>query len=499
MFIKYRVLLTVLLALMTNLALGEPTRENKLSLVFAANMPEITKSKKLGYAKLASLLEQSRQEDEFTIFIFGGGSLGPSPLSSLDRGSHIIDILNTLEPDLMTIDKREFSYFEDELTLRSYEAAFPFVSTNLYDPLNKGNLEGINTNLLINKGGLHIGIISILDEEVVTEYLLQRANIEEPREVINQQIKQLQRKGADIIVMIYSKHKDYYEPLIESNKIAFALRLASTSDIATPQENMLRTFTVTDKDPVIRLNISWQADSPHKVSVEESKVDFDSLIAHRTTSLLIDEYNMRLNRLLNQSIGRTSTTFNTQRQLVRTQEVAFGNFIADALKEATKADIALVNGGIIRGDKAYQAQSVITRGDIARELPFRSHIATATITGQQLLLALENGLSEVESAKGRFPQVAGMKFRYSMKHPAGSRIQDISINDQPLQPTKQYKLATSDYLLKGGDGYTTLLMTQDKSVTTLDTPLLSDVVIRAIQSQQVISPKIEERIVRLDE
>ena len=124
MFTKFRWLGALILMSGSNLAWATTPPINKISLVFAANMPEITSSNGMTYAKLASLLALARQEDEYTVFVFGGGSLGPSPLSSLDRGSHIIDILNTLEPDMMAISKREFSYYEDELTLRSYEAAF---------------------------------------------------------------------------------------------------------------------------------------------------------------------------------------------------------------------------------------------------------------------------------------------------------------------------------------------------------------------------------------
>jgi 5'-nucleotidase/UDP-sugar diphosphatase len=499
MFTKFRWLGALILMSVSNLAWATTPPINKISLVFAANMPEITSSNGMTYAKLASLLALARQEDEYTVFVFGGGSLGPSPLSSLDRGSHIIDILNTLEPDMMAISKREFSYYEDELTLRSYEAAFPFISTNLFDPLTKGNLEGVNTHLLIDKGGIKIGFIAILDEAVVQEYLLQRVKVEEPKELINQQIKQLKRQGADLIGLIYSKEKDYYTELLAAKKINFALQLSSAEDLQSEDEKSLNIFTVANKHPVRQLALSWPANSPEELFIKETDLDPQSLLDDSKMTLLIDEYNKRLNRLLNQSIGRLTAPLQTLRELVRTQEVAFGNFVADSLKAATNADIAIINSGVIRGDKTYPTDSLITRGDIVRELPFRSRVAVVTITGQQLLLALENGVSQVESAKGRFPQVAGITFTYTTNQPFGSRIQNISINGQTLQATKEYTLATTDYLMQGGDGYTTLSMTQNKSVITQDTPLLSDVVIRAIQSKKTIAPKIEGRIVRIDQ
>jgi 2',3'-cyclic-nucleotide 2'-phosphodiesterase (5'-nucleotidase family) len=80
--------------------------EKHLTIVFAGNMPDIGSQTYGTFSDLAGLLEKIRAENTPTIFTFAGGSLGPSPMSSLDRGSHIIDILNTLEPDLMTLTKR---------------------------------------------------------------------------------------------------------------------------------------------------------------------------------------------------------------------------------------------------------------------------------------------------------------------------------------------------------------------------------------------------------
>jgi hypothetical protein len=138
--------------------------DNKeINLVFAGNMPDISVDMPVNYPQLADILENQRAKKLPTLFAFAGGSLGPSPLASLDRGSHIIDILNSLEPDLMTLTKREFSYFEDELTLRTYEAAFPIVTTNLYDPMLNANLEGILSNLMIEKDNIKIGFIAVLD------------------------------------------------------------------------------------------------------------------------------------------------------------------------------------------------------------------------------------------------------------------------------------------------------------------------------------------------
>jgi len=494
--LHFRFLIVLYFLLMNMATSATASTEKNLTLVFAGNMPDIGSHTYGTYTGLAGLLEKMRAEDTPTIFTFAGGSLGPSPLSSLDRGSHIIDILNTLEPDLMTLTKREFSYFEDELTLRTYEAAFPMISSNLFDPLTNGNLEGILTSLIVEKGNTKVGFISILDEEVVTEYLLKRVRIFEPRQIIQQQISFLKQQGAELVVLVYSKERDYYQTLISEHEIDFALRIVS--EIEEYQPNNV--YSISSQEPFMLLRMSWQTNSKAKnLTIEAPKIYYSYLPSKPTTSLLVDDYDQRLERLLNQKIGVFGSEIQTSRSLIRTMEMPFGNFVADALKHYAKTDIGLINGGAIRGDKIYTEGAFITRRDIATELPFRSHVTVLSMTGEQLRQALENSVSEVELAEGRFLQVSGVSFTYSIKKPVGERVQTININGRTLEPKRKYSVSTSDYLANGGDGYNVFLDTQHLERNNQKPPLITDVAIRMIQRQKIILPKIEFRIKRVIE
>ena len=492
-------LLTLLHAILLSMVISAaPSNEKQLTLVFAGNMPDIGINTYGSYADLAGLLEKVRTAGTPTIFTFVGGSLGPSPLSSLDRGSHIIDILNTLEPDLMTLNKREFSFFEDELTLRSYEAAFPIVSSNLYDPLINNNLEGILSSLIVEKDNIKVGFISILDEEVVEEYLLKRIKVFEPRKIIGQLNAELRQKGAELVVLVYTKERDYYQTLLSDKQIDFALRLSSTGDSSNSPLN--KVYAISYQEPFKLLQISWKSSNQEKnLSIQTSSIDYADLPNEHTTSTLVDEYNQRLTRLLNQKIGFFGNALNTSRNLVRSQEMPFGNFITDSLRHYAQTDIALINGGFIRGNKSYTKGGIISRSDIMTELPFRTHLNVVTLTGNQIRQLLEKSVSEVELAKGRFLQVSGLSFTYSIKQPAGERVTSILVNGSKLNSQQVYSVATSDYLARGGDGYDTFNKAVKQEDNTQKTPLISDIVIHVIQQQKTIFPMLESRIKRMPE
>ena len=75
-----------------------------------------------GLAELGTAVRQFRNKEEHFLFLHGGDSLAPSIMSSFDQGTHMIDILNSILPEVMAIDEREFAHSEDELIMRISEA-----------------------------------------------------------------------------------------------------------------------------------------------------------------------------------------------------------------------------------------------------------------------------------------------------------------------------------------------------------------------------------------
>jgi 2',3'-cyclic-nucleotide 2'-phosphodiesterase (5'-nucleotidase family) len=126
------------------------------------------------------------------------------------------------------------------------------------------------------------------------------------------------------------------------------------------------------------------------------------------------------------------------------------------MRGANGADIAITNGGGIRGDKQYPAGTTLTRRDVFTELPFGNVTVVTEVSGKAVREALENGFSQVEKQAGRFPQVSGLKVVADLKQPPGSRVVSVEVDGKPLNPDGTYKLATNDYMLNGGDGYVAL-------------------------------------------
>lgn len=173
-------------------------------------------------------------------------------------------------------------------------------------------------------------------------------------------------------------------------------------------------------------------------------------------------------------------------------ECSAGNLIAEAMLAAMPgADIAIQNGGGIR---ASFPAGTVTYGDVLTVLPFGNTVATATIRGAYLREALENGLSQ--PGAGRFPQVAGMRMEVDLARPAGQRLVSAEIlrgeRAGPLDDERAYRVATNNFVRRGGDGYVAL---RDRALEAYDTgPLLEEVVADYLASLSPAVPRTDGRI-----
>jgi 2',3'-cyclic-nucleotide 2'-phosphodiesterase (5'-nucleotidase family) len=144
-------------------------------------------------------------------------------------------------------------------------------------------------------------------------------------------------------------------------------------------------------------------------SVEAPQAVSDTLAALQATPLITDAFTV---------IGSTVSPLNGLRGDVRTRETNLGRLAADstlwfARREypALAVDVAIKNGGGIRDSIAGPS---IIRLTVGAALLFDNKLAVLQLTGRQLLAAMENGVSRIPAADGRFPQVAGMTVDYAL-------------------------------------------------------------------------------------
>jgi len=204
-----------------------------------------------------------------------------------------------------------------------------------------------------------------------------------------------------------------------------------------------------------RIDLNISPTTGELESIDWKIIPVDSTTKEATEFAAVYRKYANLLAELAKPIGRTTVALDARSAENRQKETNVGNFITDAFRRATGADVGLMNGGSVRAD-ALIAPGKLTQRDLLSILPFKNKLIKIEVTGATLRAALEHGVarSAEDSEPGRFPQVSGVQFTFDASRSPGSRIVDVKVNGLPLDDAKNYTLTTSTFLaLDGGDGY----------------------------------------------
>lgn len=233
-------------------------------------------------------------------------------------------------------------------------------------------------------------------------------------------------------------------------------------------------------------------DSTRMIRVTGAAADADKVTGDPVLfSSVITPVNNYISALNAQIIGTTATKLNGPTHTactpvapatrcvfiagVRNAETGLGNLVADAMRFAGDADVAIQNGGGIRTNIA--AAGNVSVGDTFNVLPFTNLVKRApSMNATQLKDLLEHAyaLNGPNGANnGRYAQVSGMQVFYDTTRTArasaataasvgtGERIRRVVLDDGTVlidngvvvNTTRTFSFATIDFTANGGDGY----------------------------------------------
>ena len=224
----------------------------------------------------------------------------------------------------------------------------------------------------------------------------------------------------------------------------------------------------------------------------------DAAVAEDTPTVeRIAEAAKPLDEIRNKVVAQTDEAIGGDRAVCRAEECTMGNLIADAMLARVKdqgIQIAIQNGGGIR---ASIDAGEVTMGEVLTVLPFQNTLSTFQVSGETMMAALENGVSQVEDGGGRFPQVAGMKFAFDAAAEPGARVSEVFVMEAdqwvPLDPAKTYGVVSNNYVRNGGDGYK---MFQNAENAYDFGPDLADVTAEYLATHAPYAPYTDGRISR---
>jgi 2',3'-cyclic-nucleotide 2'-phosphodiesterase (5'-nucleotidase family) len=455
-----------------------------------------------GFARLAAVVKaeraKARRSGSQVIFAHGGDTLSPSLMSGIDRGEHIITLTNLVPPDIFAPGNHEFDFGKAIFLQRMAAAKFPLYAANLRGPDGQP-LPKFQDRSIVTVNGIRIGLTGATYDDSARASNPEDLQFRPTVATITEQAQALRSEGADFVVaVIHARRQQSYE--IFGTRTVDLILSGHTHDLFIEYDG---------RNAIVESNHNAHYVTAIDVTIEVTQqgarrvtswrpqfriIDTATVTPDREVAAAVAKLEQELGKELDAPLGTTAVELDSRNATVRAGEAAIGNLITDAMRASAHTDAAVMNGGGIRAGKIYAPGTTITRRDVLAELPFGNRVVTLEISGGELKRALENGLTQLPNAAGRFPQVSGLTIEVDPKRPPGSRIVSIKVGDAPLDEGKTYRVATIDFLARGGDGYTAFR--DAKAILPPDdSPLLVNDVMAYVRQLGTVRTGVDGRIV----
>jgi 5'-nucleotidase len=195
---------------------------------------------------------------------------------------------------------------------------------------------------------------------------------------------------------------------------------------------------------------------------------YPTLTPDPAVAAFVAEYEHRTAPQAQRVIGRVSGELgNTQNDV---GEMGLGELIADGQLDATAsrrkggAQIAFMNPGGVRSPIKPGPGGAVTFGQVYSAQPFSSRIVTVTLTGRQLHALLEAQWEGRETPTVLLPS-RGFSYAWKKTAAPGAKVdpKSITLNGKPVKPERRFRIAISNFLADGGDGFKVFSEATDRS------------------------------------
>lgn len=446
-----------------------------------------------------------KNNPKIPVFVLHAGDmLSPSLLSWKEglKGKQMVDVLNNLPLYIATFGNHEFDFGCKGLEKRVDESKFIWLTSNITFPDASSIFKKVKKIHIFESKGIKVGFfgltIAFRADMPCHQYEGDKIVFMDPEKAAKQAVQALKEKDVDIIVGITHLNMSADKKIaLENPDIDLIIGGHEHVPLTALVGRTLIRKAGTNAIDLGKVELTYFPSAQNSKPKIDKSWEFipinDEILPDPELKKIVDKYQVRIDRYRT-IIGNTKISLEARSVCIRTHETNTGNLVADVIRKEGKGNLALINGGAFRADKIITA-GPITSADIFTLLPYDDKIVTIEIDGRTIIKALENGLVNWGSRKGRFPQVSGIKFRFHPDRPNYNKVikNSVKVGGSPIQPDKNYKLSTIDFLTERGeiDGYT---MLKGRKVSG-EYRVLTDVLIEYIRSKKSISPILDQRIV----
>src|SRR5712692_9389812 len=295
-----------------------------------------------GLARVLTLRKQIMSESPHALFLLAGDTISPSVESTTYQGKQMIDAWNSSGLDYATFGNHEFDFGPDVLRARMSESHFKWLAANVIDK-KTGRTFGDTSEFVIREfDGVKVGILGIvLPDTLQTSRPGPDVDILDPCATAARVIPRIRAEGAQVIVALT------HLSMAEDKQLA---RCSGVDVIIGGHEHTLLEsmsghapiFKMTsDARELGRIDLNISKSTGKLESIDWQVIPVTDQVKDDAAFASLNQKYGALLKTLKQPIGRTAVELNVKSADVRMQETNMADFVADAFRQATQADVAL--------------------------------------------------------------------------------------------------------------------------------------------------------------
>ncbi|MCL4294837.1 MAG: 5'-nucleotidase C-terminal domain-containing protein [Anaerolineae bacterium] len=397
-----------------------------------------------GYARIATLLKQIRQEQSGQVLALDGGDTLHGTYTAVQtQGEALLPILNRLGFAAMTAHW-EFAYGPAQFQQLAQKLAYPVLACNCFRQSDSRPF--FQPYLVQEVGRLRVGVVglaaTIVDKTMPPSFsegiYFTLGNEELPGHIAA--LRAVEK--VDLIVVL--SHLGFPQDLKlaeEVDGIDVLLSAHTHNRLYQPTfvNNTLIIQSGSHASFLGRLDLQIEAgritDYRHQLVTVEAQIQPDPEVQQWVDEAL-KPYREELSRV----VGHTVIALNRNTML----EATMDNLLLQSLLHQTGAQIAFSNGWRYG---APVPPGPITMNDLWNIIPVNPPVSTVELSGDEVWAMLEENLEHTfardpyQQMGGYLKRCHGLNLYFKIENPHGQRIQELFIGDEPIRPNQLYSAA----------------------------------------------------------
>src|SRR6185369_1381543 len=304
-----------------------------------------------GLGRVLTLTKSIREKNPNTLFMMAGDTISPSVESITYKGAQMIEAWNAIGLDYATFGNHEFDFGPDVLVDRIKESKFSWVAANVIDTRTGQPFGDAKRYVVREFGGVKIGLFGlVLPETKITSKPGANVEFRSPCDTAKEVVTELHSQGVKVVVALT------HLSMREDKEVA---RCAGVNLIIGGHEHTLLQshagnapiFKMTsDGRELGRFDLNISPATGELESIDWQVIPVDGTTPEAPEFAAVYQKYAGLLSELAKPVGSTSVALDARSFESRTRETNVGDFVADAFRKSTAADIGFMNGGPIRAD-----------------------------------------------------------------------------------------------------------------------------------------------------